>query len=263
VIVSLLGGLVLGPEVALLFTGSVIGTAMAPRLGVATKTGALAGGGGALIALFIGPAFGGAAGPDYTYAVGDSVAAVIAAVAACALITVARLIGLAGPRDRVSGVWLVGGGLAVGVIAAVYQSLSDESVQLILTSGEQMIKPLLALDSTSLIAVTVAAKMAAYGLSMAAGFRGGPYFPAMFAGAGSGAIAAATLNAAPDAAVTAGIVAAVTYLAHANWKFTAILGLVLGFLVGGWQLAPVGLIAAGIGRAIPRLDPPPAVTSPT
>ncbi len=37
VIVSLLGGLVLGPEVALLFTGSVIGTALAPRLGVATK----------------------------------------------------------------------------------------------------------------------------------------------------------------------------------------------------------------------------------
>ena len=263
VLVSLLGGLVLGPEVALLFTGSVIGTALGPRLGVAAKTAALAGGGGALIALFIGPAFAGSAGPGYTYAAGDLVAAGIAALAACALIAFARLIGLAGPRDRVSGLWLVGGGAAVGVIAAAYQTVSGESAQLVLTSGEQMIKPLLALDTTSLIAATVAVKMVAYGLSMAAGFRGGPYFPAMFAGAGAGAVAAAMLAAAPDAAVTAGIVAAVTYLAHANWKFTLILGLILGFLVGGWELAPVGLVAAAIGRAIPRPDPPRTVTTAT
>ncbi len=212
--------------------------------------------------MFVGPAFAGSAGPGYTYAAGDLVAAALAAVAACALITLARLIGLTGPRDRVSGLWLIGGGLAVGIIAAVYQQVSGQSAQLVLTSGEQMIKPLLALETTALIAGTVAAKMAAYGLSMAAGFRGGPYFPAMFAGAGAGAVAAATLSSAPDAAVTAGIVAAVTYLAHANWKITALLGLIIGFLVGGWQLAPVGLVAAGIGRAIPRLDPPAAVAAP-
>lgn len=171
VIVSLLGGLVLGPEVALLFTGSVVGTTLAPRLGVSVKNAALAGGGGALTALFVGPAFGGSAGPEFSYAAGDLLAAGIAAVSACALIAAARLIGLAGPRDRVSGLWLLAGGLAVGVIAATYQTVSDQSAQLVLTSGEQMIKPLLALDTTSLIAATVGAKMVAYGLSMAAGFR--------------------------------------------------------------------------------------------
>ena len=57
-------------------------------------------------------------------------------------------------------------------------------MHLVLTSGEQMVKPLLALDSTGLIAATVAVKMVVYGLSVAAGFRGGPYFPVIFAGAG-------------------------------------------------------------------------------
>jgi H+/Cl- antiporter ClcA len=255
VLVSLFGGLVLGPEVALVFTGGAIGTVLGPRLKVPVGTAAVAGAGGAILALFLAPSAGGAASSTaYSYAAPDLVAALIATIATCALIAVSRLIGMMGPAKTVSWAWLLGGGAAVGVIAAAYQVLTDQSVHLVLTSGEQMVKPLLALDSTGLIAATVAVKMVVYGLSVAAGFRGGPYFPVIFAGAGAGAVTAAIIGAGPQAAVTAGIVASVVHLAQAKWSLTIVLGVAIAFLVGGWQLIPVGLAAAALGRVIPRLD---------
>lgn len=238
-----------------MFTGGAIGTVLGPRLKVPVGTAAVAGAGGAILALFLAPSAGGAASSTaYSYAAPDLVAALIATIATCALIAASRLIGMMGPAKTVSWAWLLGGGAAVGVIAAAYQVLTDQSVHLVLTSGEQMVKPLLALDSTGLIAATVAVKMVVYGLSVAAGFRGGPYFPVIFAGAGAGAVTAAIIGAGPQAAVTAGIVASVVHLAQAKWSLTIVLGVAIAFLVGGWQLIPVGLAAAALGRVIPRLD---------
>lgn len=54
--------------------------------------------------------------------------------------------------------------------------------------------------------------------------------------------------------MTAGIVASVVHLAQAKWSLTIVLGVAIAFLVGGWQLIPVGLAAAALGRVIPRLD---------
>ncbi|MEZ5184251.1 MAG: chloride channel protein [Candidatus Nanopelagicales bacterium] len=258
VAVGLTGGLVLGPEVAMLFTGGLVAGVLAPRLNLDLNQAVSMGGLGALLALFVGPAMSGSTStPHYSFDMVDVAASLAAGVAAVAAVAVARFLArvLDGvrPDDKVVLPLLVIGGLAVGLIAAGYQQYSGQSARLVLTSGEQMIKPLLEL-SAGVIAWTVVAKIVAYGISMGAGFRGGPYFPAMFAGAGMGAIAASVMGASMPAAATAGLLAATAYLAHVGWLSTLILGIVLGFLVGGLPLVPLAVLGALIGRVIPRVD---------
>jgi H+/Cl- antiporter ClcA len=115
-----------------------------------------------------------------------------------------------------------------------------------------MIAPVVGLGSVGLIAWTVAAKMVVYGVSLGAGFRGGPYFPVMFAGAGAGAVAAGLLGASVHVPATAGLLAATTYLAHVGWRATAIIGVVVGLLVGGPAMLPAALLGAAVGRVVPR-----------
>ena len=117
-----------------------------------------------------------------------------------------------------------------------------------------MIKPLMELGSISLILVTVAAKSLAYWISLGSGFRGGPYFPAMFAGAGFGAATALFFDAPTQGPALAGLLAAMAYLAKAKWVFTVLLAVVLGFVLGGVGLIPAALLGAAIGKLIPRFS---------
>jgi H+/Cl- antiporter ClcA len=262
IVVGLVGGAVLGPEIAMLFTGGVVAGLIAPRFGLDPNRAAAVGGLGGLLALFVGPAVSGSTTPDsYSFAAVDIPTAVLAAVGAVAAVALARLVGRmvarARPGDAVSLPVLLGGGLALGVLAATYQAVFDESSRLVLTSGEHMIDVVTGLGSVGLITWTVAAKMLAYGISMGAGFRGGPYFPAMFAGAGSGAVAAGLTGGDVQAAATAGLLAAVTYLAHAKWVVTIVISVVVGFAVGGPAVLPLAVAGGLIGRAVPRVDPRP------
>ena len=92
-------------------------------------------------------------------------------------------------------------------------------------------------------------------MSLGAGFRGGPFFPAMFVGAASGLLIALVIDGGPSvpAAIVVGVIAAVIATAPMKWPIAISLGVVLGFLMGTWSLVPAALVGAIVARAIPRL----------
>ncbi|MDP4015146.1 MAG: chloride channel protein [Candidatus Nanopelagicales bacterium] len=264
IVLSLAGGLVLGPEVAMVSTGSFLGGALGNAWSVPVKRGVMIGAAASLAALLVDPLFSGQLRIQgvYQFSAWDLPMAAGAGVATALLLVVVRLgaIGLlrfrGGDKPRI---WqLMVGGLVVGAIAVGYQSASGQKVDLVLTSGETLIAPLVTLGSASLIAWTVLAKCAAYAVSLGSGFRGGPYFPAMFAGAGLGAAGAGALGLSAEPAAIAGVLAGITFLAHAKWSVSLALSLVIAFGLAGPAMVPVALIGGACGRLIPIPIPRPA-----
>jgi H+/Cl- antiporter ClcA len=84
-----------------------------------------------------------------------------------------------GSRGLVIG--LAAGGLAVGLLALGAQQLGVSS-QDILFSGQASIPAVAAQTSAGVLAIMLVGKAAAYVVSLASGFRGGPIFPALFIG---------------------------------------------------------------------------------
>lgn len=260
VVISLLGGLVLGPEVALVVTGSVIGCEVAARRGdlpqdKALKVGILA----AVMALFVRPLLGQShtITPSYEFAAQDLVGAIVVAIATSAALVLGRFaaVGVLSMRggDRPKPLPMAIVGLVIGIGAMVYHTATGDGINLVLTSGEEQIVSLVGLGTAGAIGAAVAVKWLLYALSMGGGFRGGPFFPALFVGAGLGAIAT---DLAPDyagGAAAAGLTAAFSYLLHGSWKATIILGAILGIFVGGWQAVLLCVVAAFIGKALPLL----------
>lgn len=263
--VTMAGGLILGPEVALISTGAAIGGAIAAREpGVSIGWGTTVGAASAISALAIEPIRTGSLGisSGYDFSVQDLLPAAIAAVATAVVLAVVRVVasGVVFVRggDR-PVVWqLALAGLAVGAIALVYQASTGEPIDLVLTSGERMIKPLVELGSAGLILATVLAKSLGYAISMGGGFRGGPYFPAMFAGAGVGAAVGLLTDSPAQAPAIAGVMAAVIFLAKPNWLMVLGLSVVVGLILGGPLLLPAALVGAVFGKLVPRMDKGPA-----
>jgi H+/Cl- antiporter ClcA len=76
-------------------------------------------------------------------------------------------------------------GLVIGVLAMLYELVTDHSFTQVLFSGQDQMPSLVAHATDYSVGALIllgACKMAAYGLSLSA-FRGGPVFPAMFIGA--------------------------------------------------------------------------------
>jgi H+/Cl- antiporter ClcA len=259
--VTMAGGLILGPEVALISTGATIGGVIAAREpGASVKWGTTIGAVSAISALAIEPIRKGSLdiSSGYVFSVEDLLPAAVAAVATAVVLVLVRLLasGLTFARggDRPI-VWQVAlAGLAVGVIALVYQAWSGEPVDLVLTSGERTIKPLVELGSVGLILATVLAKSLGYAITMGGGYRGGPYFPAMFAGAGVGAAVGLLTDSPAQAPAIAGVVAAAIFLAKPGWIAVVGLGVIVGLIMGGPVLIPAALVGAAFGKLIPRLD---------
>ena len=265
ILASLWGGAVLGPEVALVATGSMVGTVLARRFGIQdvkdrTKVigmGAL----GAILALVVGPIITGSATvsgaptaievPQLAWAIPVAVIATVAVVIAR---VVAAFIGRAAGGQPKLGV-LVGAGLVVAVCALLMQAITGETVVYVATSGEELITDLPALTSVSTLVAIIIFKTIAYAVSLGAGFRGGPFFPAMFVGAAVGLLASLTLPAGPNAqaAIVVGVVAATVATARMPWWVAILLGVVIGLLMGTWTLVPAAVIGAVVARAIPRL----------
>ena len=103
---------------------------------------------------------------------------------------------------------LVSTGVAIGALAVVFRALADRPVDLVLFSGQSSLPTILAEGSGGVLVLLVLAKGLAYTLSLAAGFRGGPVFPAITIGVALGVLAHIVL---PDLdlvpAVVAGIAA--------------------------------------------------------
>ena len=262
---SLWGGVVLGPEVALVATGSVIGGIAAKwtriiESKVVTKVvgvGAL----GGILALFVEPIMSGSMklGSAPTAIEADQLGwAVLVALIATLAVTAARLVAALIARASHAGPHLpilVGAALIIAAAALLMQAWTGQSITYITTSGEDLITDLATLTSASTVATIIALKTIAYAVSLGAGFRGGPFFPAMFVGAASGLLIALVIDGGPSvpAAIVVGVIAAVIATAPMKWPVAISLGVVLGFLMGTWTLVPAALVGAIVARAVPRL----------
>jgi len=264
ILVSLFGGAVLGPEVALVATGSVVGglavrwlkasgTKSAERI---VKMGAF----GAILALFAGPLLSGSldlgkasASVDFN-AIGWAVlVSVIAAVAA----TIARVLGFLVARSSGSGPnlkVLVGAALIIGTVAVLMEYGTGQQVIYVVTSGEQLITELPKISSVATVVAIIIFKTIAYAVSLGSGFRGGPFFPGMFVGAASGLLISLTLPEGPTvtSAMAVGVVAAVVATAPMKWWVVIVIGVGVGFAMGGWTLIPAAVVGAVVARLIPR-----------
>ena len=90
------------------------------------------------------------------------------------------------------GACSISAGLAVGVIAVGFRAVADRPIDLVLFSGQDALPALAAETSAGASLLVVLAKGVAYALSLGAGFRGGPVFPAIALGTAL-AIAAADI----------------------------------------------------------------------
>lgn len=264
ILASLWGGIVLGPEVALVATGSMVGTVTAKALRFtdpATQkkivgVGAL----GAILALLVGPILSGSMTLDSTptaIELAQLAWAIPIAIIASVAVTLSRLVAAMIARAAGTGphlVILVMAALVVAVSALLLQFWTGESVMLVVTSGEEMITDLPMLTTVSTVVAILVLKSIAYAVSLGAGYRGGPFFPAMFIGAASGLLVALLIPNGPSvsAALVVGVVAAVVATSPMKWTLVIVLGAIIGFVMGTWTLVPAAVLGAVVARAIPR-----------
>ncbi len=160
--------------------------------------------------------------PDLEPYIGTSVPDLLMAVAlgvviAAVLVVVRRLAQwLHGGGQRRLGestigvtVFLVAGGLTVGVLAVVAGELGADP-QDVLFSGQQSIPAAVSQSSFAALIILLAAKMVGYVISLASGFRGGPIFPALFIGIGLADFAVQGFGMSPTLAIAVGAAAAMT-----------------------------------------------------
>ncbi len=262
ILFTLVGGLVLGPEVALMSTGSTIGWTVAQVGDYDAKRPVVTGSLGSLCALLVDPLLDGSSNnmnlsSGYVFSWNDVWLGIIAGLLTAVVVALTQLLAIGFTKVRGGDrpiIWEVAlGGLIVGIIAFAYQQFSEQPVNLVLTSGETLITSLVTVGSASLILWTVATKLLAYAVSMGMGFRGGPYFPVMFAGAGIGAVLGQWFHGQPQGTALAGIVAAVIFLAKPKWLGVVVIAVILGVVMGGWNMVLVVVVGAVMGKLVPRL----------
>ena len=242
-----------GPIVA----GVMMTEAAAPALGAALVPGLLPGFVAAAIGYVIFVGFGNWGGlntpglivPDLPPYNGTRVVDLVIAVAVGALTAIVIAAVTRFATGNVAGrlkswsmaVSLVAGGLAVGLLARLADALGSDS-QDVLFSGQHSIVPLVTEGSTGVLLVLLAAKAIAYAVSLVAGFRGGPIFPAVFLGVGVATLPVVWFDVSPTFAVAAG--AAAGMAAYGRFILTAML--FGGLLVGsaGFDAIPGSVLAA-------------------
>jgi H+/Cl- antiporter ClcA len=151
---------------------------------------------------------------------------------------------------------LVGAGLLIGGLAVTFRAVTDEPVDLVLFSGQQALPDIVVEGSAGVLAFLVVTKGLAYALSMGAGFRGGPIFPALAIGTATGVLAADILPGLDlTPAVAVGLAAATS--AVLRIPFTAVL--LASLLVGSsaTEVAPIAVLAAATGWVVAVALPNP------
>jgi H+/Cl- antiporter ClcA len=175
----------------------------------------------------------------------DLLVAVVVGILGALVVVAARR--LAGPLDARARrradlpIVLVGGGLAVGLLAQTADWLGADS-QDVLFSGQASVPDLVSSDSTKIVLILFVAKAIAYAVSLGCGFRGGPVFPAIFLGIALATFASVWFDVSPPLAVAVGAAAgtaAVTRLLVTSSLFAAL-------LVGpqGTDAVPAAVLAA-------------------
>ena len=142
--------------------------------------------------------------------------AVIADLVLAVVVGIAAGIVLAGVRDlgsRIQGLTprigmpalLLAGGLAVGGLALLGQALGADS-QDVLFSGQASLGVVTS-ASLSVVLILLVTKSVGYAVSLGAGFRGGPIFPAIFVGVALASVPVAVFGSSPTWAIAVGAAA--------------------------------------------------------
>ena len=188
--------------------------------------------------------------PDYpTVRLPDVAWCLLVALVAAVVVAGARQAArqLAGRTARIPpAALLCGAGLAVGLLAVGFRAVSSQPVNLVLFSGEGALPQLVAETSAGLLALLLLVKGAAYTLSLGAGFRGGPTFPAVTLGVVTGVLASILL---PGLDLTPAVIAGVAAASSAALGLS-FFGALLAALLAGSAAAetiPIAVIASVIG----------------
>jgi H+/Cl- antiporter ClcA len=151
---------------------------------------------------------------------------------------------------------LVIAGLGVGALAIVFRAATDRPVDLVLFSGQSELPAVVAEGSASVLILLVAAKGLAYALSLGAGFRGGPVFPAIAIGVAAAMAAADILpGLLTTPAVAAGIAAGTTAVLRVPFTAVLLTSLLMGS--SAFDVAPIAVLAAATAWVIATLLPTP------
>ncbi len=136
---------------------------------------------------------------------------------------------------------LVGGGLAVGLLAQIADWLGADS-QNVLFSGQASLPALVAEDSTKIVVILLVAKALAYAISLGCGFRGGPVFPAIFLGIALAMLAVVWFDVSPTLAVAIGAAAGTAAVTRLLITSALLASLLVG--TAGLDAVPAAVLAA-------------------
>jgi H+/Cl- antiporter ClcA len=171
--------------------------------------------------------------------------AVVAAVVAAGARRIAREVAARAAKLPVV-VLLCAAGLVVGLLAVGFRAVTSQPVDLVLFSGESALPQVIAETSAGVLALLLVVKGAAYALSLGAGFRGGPTFPAVTLGVATGVLASILL---PGLDLTPAVIAGLAAAASAALGLS-FFGALLAALLAGSAAAetiPIAVIASVIG----------------
>ena len=174
----------------------------------------------------------------------DLIVAVVVGVVGALIVLVARRAG-----ERVDGLGgslglpglLLGGGLAVGLLAELGGRLGAEPTD-ILFSGQDSLNAVTSAGSTKIVVILLVAKLLAYAVSLGCGFRGGPVFPAIFLGVALASLTVVVFDVSPTLAIAVG--AAAGTAAQTRLLITPVL--LAAVLVGtqGTDAVPAAVLAS-------------------
>jgi H+/Cl- antiporter ClcA len=166
---------------------------------------------------------------------------VVAALAISGIRRLGHLVDDEGTRRLGLPSLLLGGGLAVGLLAELAEALGATS-QDVLFSGQASVPVEVTATSTEVVLVLLACKSVAYAVSLGCGFRGGPIFPAVFLGVGLAALPVVWFDMSPTVAVAIG--AAAGMAAQTRLLFAPLLFAELLVGQGGLDATPAAVLAA-------------------
>ena len=181
----------------------------------------------------------------------------MAVVVAAIVVAVRHLAhGIAAQSARWPRRLLIVAGLAVGALAVVFRATADRPVDLVLFSGQAELPAVVAEGSAGVLMLLVLTKGLAYALSLGAGFRGGPVFPAIALGVAAAMVAADVLPGLDTTpAVAAGIAAGTTAVLRVPFTAVLLVSLLMG--PSAFDVAPIAVLAAAMGWIVATALPNP------
>ena len=151
---------------------------------------------------------------------------------------------------------LIFAGLVVGGLAVAFRATADRPVDLVLFSGQTELPAVVAEGSAGVLILLVVTKGLAYALSLGAGFRGGPVFPAIALGVATAMVAANLLPGLHTTpAVAAGIAAGTTAVLRVPFTAVLLVSLLMG--PSAFDVAPIAVLAAAMAWLVATALPNP------